>query len=72
MKDANGESLKPGDLVRIHPEWQDPGDDEFDRIVYEVTKEGASVMIWALIPGFEYPPTEWIQANWLIRMADEE
>lgn len=72
MKDANGQALKPGNLVRIHPEWQDLGDDDFDRIVYEVPDKGESVMIWTLVPGFQYPPIEWIQADWLICMPDDE
>jgi len=68
MKDANGRALRPGDRVRIHPEWQDPGDDAFERIVVEVPEDSTRVLVKTLIPDFDYPPTDWMQANQLIRL----
>ena len=60
--------LKAGDRVRIKPEWQDEGDDEFDRIVIEAQANSPRVLIKTLIPGFEYPPTERIEISKLVRV----
>ena len=70
MYDANGRALKPGDRVRIHPEWQDPGDDDFEHIVIEAPANSPRVLIRTLIPDFDPSPTERIQANQLIRLPD--
>lgn len=69
MKDANGQPLKPDDLVRIHPEWQDSGDDDFERVIIEAPEDSPRVLIRTIIPEFEHPPTEWIQADQLIRLS---
>lgn len=60
--------LQVGDRVRIHPEWQDPGDDDFERIVVEAPEDSPRVLIRTFIPGFAHPPTEWIEADKLIRL----
>lgn len=66
MKDANGIELNPGDRVRIHHEWQDAGDDDFEHIVVEVPEDSPRVLIKTSIPDFEHPPTEWIDSVKLI------
>jgi hypothetical protein len=53
--------LKVGDRVSIKPEWQDEGDDEFERIVIEAPENSHRVLIKTLIPSFKYPPTERIE-----------
>lgn len=45
--------LKVGDRGRIKPEWQDEGDDEFERVVIEDPENSPRVLIKTLIPGFE-------------------
>ena len=60
--------LKVGDRVRIKPEWQDEGDDEFERIVIEAPENSPRVLIKTLIPGFEYPSTERIEITKLERV----
>ena len=59
--------LQVGDRVRIHPDWQDPGDDDFERTVIEAPKDSHRVLVLTRIPGFEHHPTEWIEADMLIR-----
>ena len=68
MKDANGQTLSAGDRVRIHPEWQDPGDDNFEHIVIEAPADSPRVLIRTLIPDFDPSPTERIQADRLIKL----
>ena len=53
--------LKVADRIRIKPEWQDEGDDEFERIVIEAPENSPRELIKTLIPGFEYSPTESIE-----------
>lgn len=60
--------LVAGDWVRIVPEFQDEGDDEFERIVVEAPEDSSRVLIKTLIPGFEYPPTEWIEGRMLEKL----
>lgn len=64
--------LKVGDRVRIKPEWQDEGDDEFERVVIEAPENSPRVLIKTLIPGFEYPPTERIEISKLERVDGGE
>ena len=63
--------LKVGDEVQIVPEWQDPGDDNYPRIVIEAPDDCTRVRIQTLIPGFFIQPTEWIEAEKLIHLAPE-
>ena len=60
------EPLKVGDQVQIVPEWQDPGDEEFERFVIEVPEDCTRVRIETVIPGLVYQPTEWIEADRLV------
>ena len=64
--------LKVGDRIRIKPEWQDEGDDEFERIVIEAPENSPRELIKTLIPGFEYPPTESIEISKLERVSGNE
>jgi hypothetical protein len=63
------EPLKAGDLVRIVPAWQDPGDDRFERFVIEAPDDSTRVLIRALIPGFQIQPVEWIEADKLVLLT---
>ena len=58
--------LRAGDRVRIIPEWQDPGDDQFERFVIEAPDDCTRVRIRTIIPGFSIQPVEWIDADRLI------
>ena len=58
--------LKLGDRVQIVPEWQDPGDDQFESFVIEVPENSTQVRIQTHIPGLAIHPTEWIEADHLI------
>ena len=64
----NNRSLVPGDRVRILPEFQDDGDDDFERIVVEAPADSPRVLIRTMIPGFQFPPTERIEARMLLRV----
>ena len=65
------EPLKVGDRVQIVPEWQDPGDDRFERLVIEAPPDCTEVRIRTIIPGFVIHPTEWIEADRLILITTE-
>lgn len=62
------EPLKLGDQVQIVPEWQDPGDDRFERFVIEAPPNTTHVRIRTIIPDFIIHPTEWIEADRLTLM----
>jgi len=62
--------LVPGDRVRVLPEFQDAGDDEFERIVLEAPADSPRVLVKTMIPGFELPPTERIEARMLVRVTE--
>ena len=64
--------LKVGDRIRIKPEWQDEGDDEFERIVIEAPENSPRELIKTLIRGFEYSPTESIEITKLERVSGNE
>jgi hypothetical protein len=68
MKQSHDAPLQVGDRVRIHPHFQDPGDDDFKRIVIEAPADSPRVLVLTRIPGFEHHPTEWIEAHKLIRL----
>jgi|GEM_PF-6886749 len=57
-----------GDKVRIVPQFQDPGYDEFERIVIEAPEDCNRVLVVARIPGFHINPTERIEAIMLERL----
>ena len=65
------EPLKVGDRVQIVPEWQDPGDERFERIVIEAPPNTTQVRIRTIIPGLVFHPTEWIEADHLILLPTE-
>ena len=58
--------LKVGDRVRIVPEWQDPGDENYENFVIEAPENTTRVRIRTLIPGLAIQPTEWIEADKLV------
>lgn len=58
-----------GDSVRIKLEWQDEGDDEFERVVIEAPENSPRVLIKTPIPSLEYPPTELIEIKMLERVG---
>jgi hypothetical protein len=60
--------LRVGDRVRIAAQFQDPGDDEFERFVTEAPEDCTRVLIETRIPGFQYNPTERIEASMLERL----
>ncbi len=62
----NTEPLKVGDRVQIAPEWQDPGDDRFERFVIEAPPDCTRVRIRTIIPSLAIQPTEWIEADKLL------
>jgi hypothetical protein len=73
----NGDNLNPrniaiafevGDRVRIKPEWQDPGDDEFERIVIEAPADCTRVLVQTIIPGYTHHPVARIEVSMLERV----
>ena len=65
------EPLKVGYRVQIVPEWQDPGDDQFESFVIEAPENCTQVRIRTIIPGFSIHPTEWIEADHLILLPND-
>ena len=47
--------VRRGDRVRIRPEWQDPGDDEFTWVALE-DEDGGRVRIAPVMPDLCIPP----------------
>jgi hypothetical protein len=62
------EPLKVGDRVQIVPEWQDPGDDQYQRFVIEAPDDCTRVRIQAVVPGLFFQPVEWIEADHLLSL----
>ena len=60
------EPLKVGDQVQIVPEWQDPGDEKYERFVIEAPPNTSQVRIRTIIPSLVFQPTEWIEADKLV------
>jgi hypothetical protein len=60
--------LKVGDRVRIKPEWQDPGDDEYERYVVEAPADCTRVLVQTIIPGFTHHPVARIEVSMLERV----
>ena len=65
------EPLKVGDQVQIVPEWQDPGDDRYERFVIEAPDDCTRVRIQAVVPGLFFQPVEWIEADHLTLLTPE-
>ena len=66
-------SIRPllvGERVQIIPEFQDPGDEEFERVVIEAPADSPRVLIRTLIQGMAIQPTETIEAAKLVRVID--
>jgi hypothetical protein len=63
------EPLVVGSRVQIVPEWQDPGDDRFERFVIEAPDDCTRVKIRTIIPGFVLQSTEWIEADKLVLLS---
>lgn len=64
--------LKVGDRVQIVPEWQDPGDDQFESFVIEAPPNSTLVRIRTVVPGIVFHPTEWIEADHLTFIPNTE
>ncbi len=65
------EPLKVGNRVQIVPEWQDPGDDQFERFVIEAPPDCTQVRIRAVVPSLVFQPTEWIEAERLVLLPPQ-
>ncbi|BCU76863.1 hypothetical protein [Luteolibacter sp. LG18] len=57
--------LKVGDRIRIVPEFQEPGDDQFESVVIETAEDCTRVLIRTFIPGFVIQQVERIEARML-------
>ena len=60
--------LVVGDRVRIKTEWQDPGDDDYERLVVEAPADCTRVLVQTIIPGFTYHPVARIESFMLERV----
>ncbi len=63
--------LKVGNRVQIVPEWQDPGDDQYERFVIEAPDDCTRVRIQAHVPKLIFQPTEWIEADHLLLLPTD-
>ncbi len=63
----SAEPLRVGDRVRIAPQFQDAGDDRFERVVIEAPEDSTRVLVETRIPGMAHHPTERIEAGMLER-----
>jgi hypothetical protein len=61
-------AFEVGDRVRIKPEWQDEGDDEFERIVIEAPADCTRVLVQTIIPGYTHHPVARIEVSMLERV----
>ena len=57
MHESMPTRIRRGDRLRIRPEWQDPGDDEFTWIALE-DEDGGRVRIAPLMPELNFPPNQ--------------
>jgi hypothetical protein len=60
--------LEVGDRVRIKPEWQDPGDDDFERVIIEAPADCTRVLVQTIIPGYTHNPVARIETFMLERV----
>ena len=65
------EPLKVGDRVQIVPEWQDPGDEQYERFVIEAPRRLHPGPHPSGRPRPVFQPTEWIEADHLISSPPE-
>jgi hypothetical protein len=61
-------AFEVGDRVRIKPEWQDEGDDDYERLVVEAPADCTRVLVQTIIPGFTYHPVARIETSMLERV----
>ena len=61
-------TLSVGDRVRIKPEWQDPGDDNYERIIIDAPADCTRVLVQTIIPGFTHNPVARIESSMLERV----
>jgi hypothetical protein len=57
-------TISKGDYVRILPEFQDQGDDEFDRVVVEGEEKGR-ITVATLGTGMRIAPTSVLRVEWV-------
>jgi len=62
-------TIKRGDIVRIKPEWQDPGDERFIWRALE-DEDGGRVKICATNTGLTFPPNQIVNVS-MLEMAQE-
>lgn len=60
------EPLKVGDQVQIISEWQDPGDEQYERFVIKAPDDCTQIRIQTVVPSLVFQPGEWIEADKLI------
>lgn len=56
--------INKGDYIRILPEFQDPGDDEFTRVVIEGEEKGR-ITVATLGTGMHITPTSVLRVEWV-------
>lgn len=57
--------IKKGDIVKIKPEWQDPGDDKFTWVAIE-DEDGGRVRITPADIGLRFPPNQVVTIDMLV------
>lgn len=57
--------IKKGDIVKIRPEWQDPGDDKFTWVAIE-DEDGGRVRITPVDTGLRFPPNQVVTTDMLV------
>lgn len=60
---------KVGERVRIKPELQDEGDDQWERVVNEASEDCTRVLVQTIIPGFTHHPVARIEVSKLERVG---
>jgi hypothetical protein len=57
--------IKKGDIVKIKPEWQDPGDEKFTWVAIE-DEDGGRVRIAPVDIGLPIPPNQVVTSAMLV------
>ena len=57
--------FRVGDKVTIKPQWQDEGDELFERTVIEAPENSDRVFVQTDIPEFAIKPSQWIPTQYL-------
>ena len=57
--------IRAGDKVKIKPEWQDAGDDEFEWVAVDDEEKGR-VTIMPLGTGLAFASTHVVRIEWLV------